>query len=100
MIVDALMLKNMSKIKNHIAAVGNMVKEVALCALTALCLYAFFGGYIVAMFSGKLPLMKDNEPAKMCAVFQDGMTYGSDSILSIDAYHEKTKQIFDVVKCK
>lgn len=93
------MLKNMSKIKNHIAAIGNMVKEVALCALTALCLYAFFGGYIVAMFSGKLPMMQDNEPAKMCAVFQDGMTYGSDSILSIDAYHEKTGQSFYYEVC-
>ena len=87
-------------ISNHIAAVWNMVKEVMLCALTALCLYAFFGGYIVAMFSGKLPMMQDNEPAKMCAVFQDGMTYGSDSILSIDAYHEKTGQIFDYQKCQ
>ena len=88
------------QISNHIAAVGNMVKEVALCALTALCLYAFFGGYIVAMFSGKLPMMQDNEPAKMCAVFQDGTTYGRDSILSIDAYHEKTWQIFDCQKCQ
>lgn len=85
---------------NHIAAVGNMVKEVALCALTALCLYAFFGSYIVAMFSGKLPLMRDNEPEKMCAVFQDGTTYGRDSILSIDSYHKKTGQSFDYQKCQ
>ena len=87
-------------INNHIAAVGNMVKEVALWTLTALCLYAFFGGYIVAMFSGKLPLMQNNEPVKMCAVFQDGTTYGRDSILSIDSYHEKTGQSFDYKKCK
>lgn len=85
---------------NHIAAIWSMVKEVSLCALAALCLYAFFGSYIVAMFSGKLPMMQDNEPAKMCAVFQDGTTYGRDSILSIDAYHEKTGQIFDFQKCQ
>lgn len=87
-------------ISSHIAAVGNMVKEVALCALTALCLYAFFGGYIVAMFNGKLPMQQPVEQARMCAVFQDGTTYGSDSILSIDSYHEKTGQFFEIVKCK
>lgn len=85
---------------NHIATVVNMVKEVALCALTALCLYAFFGGYIVAMFSGKLPLMQNNEPAKMCAVFQDGTIYGRDSTLSIDSYHEKTNQSFYYEACE
>lgn len=84
---------------NHIAAVGNMVKEVALCALTALCLYAFFGGYIMAMFKGKLPMQQPVEQVRMCAVFQDGTTYGSDSALSIDAYHEKTGQSFDYQKC-
>lgn len=77
-----------------------MVKEVALCALTALCLYAFFGGYIVAMFNGKLPMQQPVKQARMCAVFQDGTTYGSDSVISIDAYHEKTGQSFDYQKCQ
>ncbi|MGL4518064.1 MAG: hypothetical protein ACRCUH_15395 [Shewanella sp.] len=85
---------------NHIAAVGNMVKEVVLCALTALCLYAFFGSYIVAMFNGKLPMQQSEKQVSMCAVFQDGMTYGSDSVLSIDAYHERTKQSFDYQQCQ
>lgn len=85
---------------NHIAAVGNMVKEVVLCALTALCLYAFFGSYIMPMFNSKLPIQQSEKQVSMCAVFQDGMTYGSDSVLSIDDYHKKTGQVFEVVKCK
>ena len=76
------------------------VKETALCTVTALCLYIVFGGYIVAIFNGKLPFMQNKEPARMCAAFQDGTTYGRDSILSIDAYHEKTGQVFEMVVCK
>jgi ABC-type long-subunit fatty acid transport system fused permease/ATPase subunit len=75
------------------------LKEITLGIVTALCLYAIFGGYIAAMFNGKLPFMQDNEPARMCAVFQDGMVYGRDSTLSIDAYHEKTGQSFEMVEC-
>lgn len=77
-----------------------MLKDLLLGTVTALCLYIVFGGYIVAIFNGKLPMMQNNEPARMCAVFQDGTTYGRDSILSIDAYHEKTKQSFEMVVCK
>lgn len=77
-----------------------MLKDLLLGTVTALCLYIVFGGYIVAIFNGKLPMMKNNEPARMCAVFQDGTTYGRDSILSIDAYHEKTGQVFEMVVCK
>lgn len=54
----------------------------------------------MAIFNGKLPMMQNNEPARMCAVFQDGTTYGRDSILSIDAYHKKTGQAFEMVECK
>ena len=77
-----------------------MLKELLISTVTALCLYVVFGGYIVAIFNGKLPMMQNNEPARMCAVFQDGTTYGRDSILSIDAYHEKTGQVFEMVVCK
>ena len=77
-----------------------MLKELIIGTVTALCLYIVFGGYIVAIFNGKLPMMQNNEPARMCAVFQNGTTYGRDSILSIDAYHEKTGQVFEMVKCK
>lgn len=77
-----------------------MLKELLIGTVTALCLYIVFGGYIVAILSGKLPMMQNNEPARMCAVFQDGTTYGRDSILSIDAYHEKTGQVFEMVVCK
>ncbi|MGL6011959.1 MAG: hypothetical protein ACRC0J_10725 [Shewanella oncorhynchi] len=77
-----------------------MLKELLTGTVTALCLYIVFGGYIVAIFNGKLPMMQNNEPARMCAVFQDGATYGRDSILSIDAYHEKTGQVFEMVVCK
>ena len=77
-----------------------MLKELLVGAVTAMCLYIVFGGYIVAIFNGKLPMMQNNEPARMCAVFQDGTTYGRDSILSIDAYHEKTGQSFEMVVCK
>lgn len=77
-----------------------MLKELLIGTVTALCLYIVFGGYIVSIFNGKLPMMQNNEPARMCAVFQDGTTYGRDSILSIDAYHEKTGQVFDMVVCK
>lgn len=76
------------------------LKEITLGIVTALCLYAIFGGYIAAMLNGKMPFMQDNEPARMCAVFQDGTTYGRDSILSIDAYHDKTGQVFEMVVCK
>ena len=77
-----------------------MLKELIIGTVTALCLYIVFGGYIVAIFNGKLPMMQNNEPARMCAVFQDGTTYGRDSILSIDAYHDKTGQVFEMVVCK
>lgn len=77
-----------------------MLKEFLVGTVTALCLYIVFGGYIVAIFNGKLPFMQNNEPARMCAVFQDGTTYGGDSILSIDAYHKKTGQVFEMVVCK
>ena len=77
-----------------------MLKELLIGTVTALCLYIVFGGYIVAIFNGKLPFMQNNEPARMCAVFQDGTTYGRDSILSIDAYHDKTGQVFEMVVCK
>ena len=77
-----------------------MLKELLIGAVTALCLYIVFGGYIVAIFNGKLPMMQNNKPARMCAVFQDGTKYGRDSILSIDAYHDKTKQSFEMVVCK
>lgn len=77
-----------------------MLKELLIGTVTALCLYIVFGGYIVAIFNGKLPMMQNNEPARTCAVFKDGTTYGSDSILSIDAYHEKTGQVFEMVVCK
>lgn len=77
-----------------------MLKELLINTVAALCLYIVFGGYIVAIFNGKFPMMQNNEPARMCAVFQDGTTYGRDSILSIDAYHEKTKQSFEMVVCK
>lgn len=76
------------------------LKEITLGIVTALCLYAIFGGYIAAMFNGKLPMMQDNEPARMCAVFKDGTKYGRDSVKSIDAYHEKTGQSFEMVECK
>lgn len=76
-----------------------MLKELLIGTVTALCLYIVFGGYIVAIFNGKLPMMQNNEPARMCAVFHDGTAYGRDSILSIDAYHEKTKQSFEMVVC-
>lgn len=76
------------------------LKEAALGMVTALCLYAVFGSYIVAMLNGKFPFMQDNEPARMCAVFQDGTKYGRDSTLSIDAYHEKTGQSFDYEVCE
>lgn len=75
------------------------LKEIALGTVCALCLYSVFGGYIAAMLNGKLPFMQDNEPARMCAVFQDGMVYGRDSTISIDAYHEKTGQSFDYEVC-
>lgn len=77
-----------------------MLKELLLGTVSALCLYIVFCGYIVAIFNGKLPMMQNNEPARMCAVFQDGTTYGRDSILSIDAYHDKTGQVFEMVVCK
>ena len=77
-----------------------MLKEILIGTVAALCLYIVFGSYIVAILSGKLPMMQNNEPARMCAVFQDGTTYGSDSILSIDAYHKKTGQVFEMVVCK
>lgn len=77
-----------------------MIKGLLIGTVTALCLYMVFGGYISAIFNGKLPMMQNNEPARMCAVFQDGTTYGSDSILSIDAYHEKTGQVFEMVVCR
>lgn len=76
------------------------LKEITLGIAFALCLYAIFGGYIAAMFNGKLPFMQRTEPARMCAVFQDGTKYGRDSTLSVGAYHEKTGQSFEMVECK
>lgn len=76
------------------------LKEITLGVVTALCLYVVFGGYIAAMLNGKLPFMQRTEPARMCAVFQDGTKYGRDSTLSIDAYHEKTGQSFDYEACE
>ena len=76
------------------------LKEITLGIVTALCLYAIFGSYIAAMLTGKMPMMQNNEPARMCAVFQDGTKYGRDSTLSIDAYHEKTGQSFDYEACE
>lgn len=75
------------------------LKEITLAIVTALCLYAIFGSYIAAMLNGNMPFMQDNEPARMCAVFQDGTKYGRDSTLSIDAYHEKTGQSFYYEVC-
>ena len=77
-----------------------MLKELLIGTVTAMCLYIVLSGYIVAIFNGKLPMMQNNEPAQMCAVFQDGTTYGRDSTLSIDAYHDKTGQVFEMVVCK
>lgn len=76
------------------------LKEITIGIVTAICLYAIFGSYIAAIFNGNLPFMQDNEPTKMCAVFQDGTKYGRDSTLSIDSYHEKTGQSFEMVGCK
>jgi len=76
-----------------------VLKETALGIVTALCLYAIFGGYIAAMFNGKLPIQQSEKQVSMCAVFQDGTTYGRDSTISIDAYHERTKQSFDYQEC-
>ena len=76
------------------------IKEIALGTVFALCLYVVFGGYIAAMFNVKLPFMQDNEPKRMCAVFQDGTKYGRDIVISIDAYHEKTGQSFDYEACE
>lgn len=76
------------------------IKEIALGTVCALCLYVVFGGYIAAMFNGKLPMMQRTEPARMCAVFQDGTKYGRDSVKSIDAYHENTGQSFDYEVCE
>jgi hypothetical protein len=78
----------------------NKLIGLVIGCVTALCLYAFFGSYIIAMFNGKLPMMQHNEPARMCAVFQDGTTYGRDSTLSIDSYHQKTGQAFYMAKCE
>ncbi|WOZ57852.1 hypothetical protein ZP9_00038 [Shewanella phage ZP9] len=75
------------------------LKKIILTFAFILCVYVVLGGYIAAMFSGKLPMMKNNEPARMCAVFQDGTKFGLDSVISIDAYHEKTKQSFDYERC-
>jgi len=75
------------------------LKNIILTCVFIVVVYAVIGGYIVAMFNGKMPMMKNNEPARMCAVFQDGTSFGRDSIISIDAYHEKTKQSFDYQEC-
>lgn len=75
------------------------LENKALTCLFILVIYAVIGGYIIAMFNGKLPMMQENEPTRMCAVFQDGTKFGRDSVISIDAYHEKTKQIFDYEVC-
>lgn len=75
------------------------IKNIALTCAFILCVYVVFGGYIAAMFNGKLPMMKNNEPTRMCAMFQDGTSFGRDSVISIDAYHEKTKQSFDYERC-
>lgn len=72
-----------------------MIKDILLGCVFATILYAVFGGYIVAMFNA----MENRETPRMCAVFQDGMTYGRDSTLSIDAYHERTGQSFDYTEC-
>lgn len=76
-----------------------IIKNIILSVAFSLCLYAIFGGYIAAMFNGKLPFMQRTEPARMCAAFQDGTKYGRDSTLSIDAYHENTGQSFEMVEC-
>ena len=76
------------------------IKNIVLTCIFIAVVYAMFGGYLSAMFTGKLPMMKNNEPARMCAVFQDGTKFGRDSVTSIDAYHEKTKQIFDYERCE
>lgn len=75
------------------------LKNIALTCVFIAVVYAMFGGYLSAMFAGKLPMMKNNEPARICAVFQDGTKFGRDSVISIDAYHEKTKQSFDYQEC-
>lgn len=75
------------------------LKSIALTCVFILVVYAVLGGYIVAMFNGNLPMMQNNEPARMCAAFQDGTKFGRDRVISIDAYHEKTKQSFDYQEC-
>lgn len=75
------------------------LKNIILTFVFVLCVYVVLGGYIAAMLSGKLPMMQNNEPARMCAVFQDGTSFWRDSIISIDAYHEKTKQSCDYERC-
>lgn len=78
----------------------NALKDILLGCTFAVCLYVVFGGYIVAMFNGDLPAMENHEPKRSCAVFQDGTSFGRDSVISIDAYHEKTGQTFDYTECE
>ena len=75
------------------------LKNIALTCVFMVLVYAILGGYIVAMFNGKMPMMRDKEPKPVCAVFQDGTTFGRDRVISIDAYHAKTKQSFDYQEC-
>ena len=76
------------------------LKKIIITFVFIVCVYTVIGGYISAMFNGKLPFMQNKEPARMCAVFQDGTKYGRDSVISIDAYHEKTGQSFDYEVCE
>lgn len=75
------------------------LKNIGLTCAFILVVYAVLGGYIVAMFNGKMPMMQDNESKPMCAVFQDGTRFMRTRTISIDAYHEKTNQSFDYMEC-
>lgn len=75
------------------------LKNIILTCVFAFCVYAVLVSYLVAMFNGSLPMMRNNEPARVCAAFPDGNSYGRDSVKSIEKYSKKTRQSFEYKDC-
>ncbi len=76
------------------------LKNTVLSIAFLVVAYFVFGGYIVAMFNGLLPMQYPYKPVRTCAIFQDGTQYASDHWRAIDRYHEKTGQSFEYLACK
>ncbi len=72
------------------------IKNAVLMVILAALIFALYGG----MLSGSLPMQTNNEPAEMCAVFSDEMSYSMVHHQSIKKYARETGLEYKTVECK